>query len=153
MRGELVSLPREKFPSIRNRLGGVREGGVRGRGGRRREQTSEERSCSTCSSVIAGPCFMFILARMFLCERRWVYHFSFCPHHHHHHPTPLLSLCLAPHCSVLLVGRVHASTHTHTHTLPPVGSSVCVCCHQTQGLIISAPTPLTSSSSSSSTYT
>lgn len=39
---------------------------------------------------------------------------------------------------------LHAHTHTHSfpHILPPlVASSVCVCRHQTQGLIISAPTP------------
>lgn len=49
-------------------------------------------------------------------------------------PTPLrcspcgLSICILTH------------THSFPHTLPPVGSSVCVCCHNTQGLIISAPT-------------
>jgi len=79
------------------------------------------------------------------CVWRWVYQFS--SHLPLIPPSPTPLQCAPTGLSSCMLSHTHTHTHTHSfpHTLPPVASSVCVCRHQTQGLIISAPTPLSSS--------
>ncbi len=73
------------------------------------------------------------------CVWRWVYQFN--SHRPLIPPSPIPLRCSFQ--TVYLHALTHTHTHTHTYpyTLPPVGPSVCVCRHQTQGPIISAPTP------------